>query len=1356
MSFWAALKRRYDQQRQVHHEWRTACTYPVLGFVIFCLIVALVFFFETQKSLEDSWQRFEDSTGIVLNSFVLAQSRAIIDQAFAAPLYRKYQPKYRVLGTNVVANANKSIFPCALVLWLLASLGSAFAYCWQSAPAHSTHDRRVSLIHWALLMFGIVAIAGADCAENYYFERMLATSNAGGLPWLRLFAQTKFILLATVSLGTLIAFVIGLRREIRFWTRARENPTALAPADLSAGLFDSLIVKEQSGIVRARGRGLVAATVRPEAAGEPWVYDCKEDFVGLALSGGGIRSATFNLGLLQGLHRLNLLRHFDYLTTVSGGGYIGSFWSRWLVTNAANIYAPDEPFPDKYKESLKDLNGDSREFEAGEIRHIREFGAFLVPRTGIFDSETWGAIVAVLAGLVPGLFAALAVLGLSLIVWLMFTFHLACPDPWARVVFAIAMSALVLIGMEMWWRALPTGENNAFNQRRVEIRTAVALILIGLVASMGADDWKVWMYSIDQETWYWRITPANYQNWWSLMGIVDPTEFSRGKLVWIPQLYQPSLGWLTVAAIFMIVRFRGAFALPSMSRRVVIPTNDRVAMRLLGLSTTWALLATFWHIGLNLRNYEAVSIYLGGAAAGSAGLFALLRNWITQEPSRPQKSSTLDVLKPYVPQVLAYSAITLAWAALASLLIDINQQDWFNWYLSAIVLALPILLILIVDPQEFGLHGVYRDRICRAFIGAANSDDAAANRMTDLSTSDDVPLSVLLERPLHLICCAANNIGGDHLSTLSRGAKSAALSRNGVAVNGHWLQQPALTLGSAATASAAAVNTNMGSLSMKVGPAVSFLMAALNLRLGLWVDNPLVMSRPRQDHLLPGWRYFKEMFAWTDTTAADIHLSDGGHFDNLGLYELVRRHCRYIIVSDATADPDVAFDDFGNTTRRIREDFGIEIEIDIEPLKPKSDGISRQHAVVGTIDYGWFDKGILIYIKPSLTGDEPVDTTQYKSRNSEFPHEGTGDQFYDEAQWESYRKLGLHVASKIFAFTDGHRADDPARIQSVFSTAKQIWYPAPPTLADAVRDMSERFTELEKELSTSPPPIFWEVFPELDTITATRSDRPTNDLGDLSCILRVQTLMENTVVACFLNTHWNHPLNLGWVNVFARWATAPTFRRWWPVLRPMYSPDLRKFLEERFQVLESSARPQGRVFRVNPHRRSVQSGLAYRWWAERDTLPDLTDLDLYEYRLTLPAVGDKPEASIQLALVAIDFKSTSATAKWSSDHFFVPLSLWGSGLGTGFLYTLLSHLEIHTIRNQAWTDHKISRCVVEVQGPTDTDGSKATWDERQGFVDFYRQAGFRTSEIKEYEEPTRNGSPRRGRTVILTREIQAR
>jgi len=1347
----AGVRLRYAQQRLLHHEARSARHYWLLILLSVGMIIAAALTIPRLSTVFNSQKKFERATGTTIQNFTLSHS-----QSSAAALLTRWKrnPEIFDYGRKFVRSDNVFIFPYTLLLWVFASWACGFAYFWAPTLSNAQPRRNRELFYWGCLLTIAALLAGSDVGENYFLKKMLITQRADDLPWLRLFAQAKFAYLALFSLGSLTAFVIGLRREIRFWT-ARAEPGAVASdPGMTLDAFRDLIVKEQSGIARYRGYGTVWPDIQTETSGEPRVIQNKMDCVGLALSGGGIRSATFNAGLLQGLHRFDLLRYVDYLATVSGGGYIGSFWSRWLKETESQR-GKTGVFPDQYKASMKNFSGDSRVFESPEIRHLREFSKFLVPRTGIFDTETWGAVVAMLASVIPGLLAALSVLGLSLIAWLLLTFYLACPDPWARITVGVIVTAVVLIGMEFWWRQMPTGDHDPRNRRRVEIRTCVALILVGLLASYGADYSTLWMYSTGEQVWYWRIVPANYQNWWTLVGIyIEPVTLAKGKLIWIPDLYEPTLAWILVGSVFLACRFRGVFARSSMERRTALPTNDRVAMRLFGLASFWALIATFWHIGLNIRNYESLSIYLSGSAAGSAGIFALLRNWISQKLPRSQNKGWWDSVRPFIPQVLAYLAVGLAWAAIASKLIEINQHDWFKWYATTLLLSLPILVVLLVDPQDFGLHAVYRDRICRAYLGAASprATSVAQNRTTDLRSDDDVPLDSLLERPLQLICCAANNVGGDHLSTLSRGARSAVLSRHGVVMGDDWVAQPGLTLGSAITASAAAANSNMGSLSMTVGPAVSFLMTALNLRLGLWVDNPKIVHAPRRDRLLPGWRYFKEMFAWTDTDSSDIHLSDGGHFDNLGLYELVRRHCRYIIVADCGADPKAAFDDFGNAARRVREDFGVEIDIDITPLKPGADGFARQHAVVGTIDYGWFDKGVLIYIKASLTGDEPVDTAQYKSSKQDFPHETTGDQFYNEAQWEAYRRLGVHTVNKVFSFVEHIAVDSMDGVRKIFSEARRVWSPLPPGLTERALQMTERLSRLEEQLkSDGGAPMLGEIFPELEHFgqrkaqPARESDAWKDEAANLNLLLRVLTLMEDVILSCELTERWGHPVNLGWVNLFARWATAPTFRKWWPLLKPMYGPALREFLEDRFLVLRDKQTATGAVTEVVSED-DWRDGFAVQWWRTRydahwriKGMARPTNLFQYKAVMSGGAVGWPKE--LQLALVWI--KTLGDTAVWTNERLFVPLSLWGSSLAADFLKRLLESLR-----------HKgIKRCVVLVKGPSQMENNLARWEERQKFVDYYRRAGFRVEKVAMYSEIAADEQRRSGKLAVLTMSL---
>jgi hypothetical protein len=137
------------------------------------------------------------------------------------------------------------------------------------------------------------------------------------------------------------------------------------------------------------------------------------------------------------------------------------------------------------------------------------------------------------------------------------------------------------------------------------------------------------------------------------------------------------------------------------------------------------------------------------------------------------------------------------------------------------------------------------------------------------------------------------------------------------------------------------------------------------------------------------------------------------------------------VACDAGADPDYAFDDLGNAIRKCREDIGVEIEVDTTTLIPKRSGangdkkLTAQHCVLGTIHYDMADpvdpadptggKGVFVYIKASLTGNEPADVLNYQTCHATFPHQSTVDQWFSESQFESYRRLGQHIVETLFA-----------------------------------------------------------------------------------------------------------------------------------------------------------------------------------------------------------------------------------------------------------------------------------------------------------------------------------------------------
>jgi hypothetical protein len=144
-----------------------------------------------------------------------------------------------------------------------------------------------------------------------------------------------------------------------------------------------------------------------------------------------------------------------------------------------------------------------------------------------------------------------------------------------------------------------------------------------------------------------------------------------------------------------------------------------------------------------------------------------------------------------------------------------------------------------------------------------------------------------------------------------------------------------------------------------------------------------------------------------------VNFSDGGHFDNLGLYEMVLRRCKFIVIVDAGRDPAYVFADLGNAIRKVRVDLGIPIEIRVAPPKKSKGPVN--HCAFGTIRYSAVDgpvnDGALIYIKPVVSGDEPPDVLNYKAAHKEFPHEP--GKSLSEPQLESYRSLGLHSIESV-------------------------------------------------------------------------------------------------------------------------------------------------------------------------------------------------------------------------------------------------------------------------------------------------------------------------------------------------------
>jgi hypothetical protein len=378
-----------------------------------------------------------------------------------------------------------------------------------------------------------------------------------------------------------------------------------------------------------------------------------------------------------------------------------------------------------------------------------------------------------------------------------------------------------------------------------------------------------------------------------------------------------------------------------------------------------------------------------------------------------------------------------------------------------------------LDINDFSMHAFYRDRLARCYAGASYPN-RRPNRFTGFAQSDGrIRVADLLPAkfqqgdsagiyqktaaattgngvakpypgPFPIFCTTVNLTFGQDLAWQERKAASFAFtplysgyspgwtsdnsvvkgkkrhSYNGfVSTRKFAYQGGGIAMHSAVAISGAAVSPSMGYHS---DPAMAFLLTMFNVRLGWWIKNPRVSSLIQllnsPSPPFPLWNLFNELLGHATDMSHYVYLTDGGHFDNMGLYELVRRRCRRILICDAEQDGSNVFEGIGSAIRKCRVDFGVEIELDLGKLDPglvPPDSSPRRptapvHFVEGSIKYPEDDeKGCVIYIKSRVTGDEPGDILNYNRQHAGFPNETTLNQWFTESQFESYRRLGYHT-----------------------------------------------------------------------------------------------------------------------------------------------------------------------------------------------------------------------------------------------------------------------------------------------------------------------------------------------------------
>jgi hypothetical protein len=920
------------------------------------------------------------------------------------------------------------------------------------------------------------------------------------------------------------------------------------------------------------------------------------DVVGLAQSGGGIRSSAVCLGVLQALNHHGLIERIDYLSTVSGGGYIGSSLSATMTVTRKFVFG-EKPVGTATARA-------SEISDTPAVGHIRNYANYLIPAgardllTGLAIivrglvanlSLTLPVVLAVAAitvgsnpgrsclyaanffgipvndssigGLVPAGISQLPVIGkltltlvaaavaLGLLLGGQIVFRLGpARRRSGRLVFVAYLAGTVLvIGLICdFARHLPVDH---FGLTLAAALLGLALFFIwALVRSFLPPD------RLSEFRGHFPTMGATYLVLLAAIGFFEFQPFMIAEMFDRAEAAssQPgglvvgvAFGWLKalaaitapIAAVVTVFRqqfgdfFKSGISSDLTSRLFAVAAKAAIWLAGLALPLLiwigylylcyWGIVndkliltqhrectQQIWETGWSDKEVEEARAKLKQSAAAKAGSAST-----PAQNAEPGSNSSVELPEDRP----AFHALTAPrWLRSFARQIFVDYLGWRRHWavVSAYVMVAVVLLLLswLLKPNANSLHRLYRDRLSKAFLfdptrrphETLSEKEPSIDQGRDFADLDDMKLSALfpaaddsnqrrLDAPYHLINCALNIQGSDYANRRGRNADFFMFSplyvgseATDYARTGEFEQvAPALDLATAMAISGAAVSSNMGSDSIK---PLTPTLALLNVRLGYWLKNPRYMpqtpANEPQHHSTP-------LYLWSEITgrlyenAEAVYLTDGGHIENLGLYELLRRRCKVIIAVDAEADPAMNFPALMTLQRYARIDLGIRIDLPWtsirtttlasmnsnagKPPSPAPAASDGPHTAIGIIDYGGGEMGYLVYIKSSLTGDENDYIRDYARRNSTFPHESTGDQFFSEEQFEVYRALGFHMAHEFLSGDDNTVvATDEAPVTGKFATAGLAAIdavrsafgfapnPAPPASPDSVGNIVRR------------------------------------------------------------------------------------------------------------------------------------------------------------------------------------------------------------------------------------------------------------------------------------------------------------
>lgn len=352
----------------------------------------------------------------------------------------------------------------------------------------------------------------------------------------------------------------------------------------------------------------------------------------------------------------------------------------------------------------------------------------------------------------------------------------------------------------------------------------------------------------------------------------------------------------------------------------------------------------------------------------------------------------------------------LAWSVV-TMLLEYRADALFLPIILLVAGSLYVLTSLCIDLNAASPHRFYRKRLASTYLLKLVGDRVEPNAGLKLS---DLNLSG--KAPYHLICAAVNIPGSTNAQLRDRRTDFFFFSKHycgspssGLHPTANWEKVDRnLDVATAMAISGAAAAPNMGTSDAS---RFRYLLGMLNLRLSYWLRRP---DGAENSKLWPSKYFWHELRGSMSPSLPFLNVSDGGHIENLGIYELLRRRCKFIIAVDGEADPQRAFGGLLTLVHLARIDLGVDIDPDLTDLRVDEQGVGRSHFEQFRIGYPGGGTGVLLYIKASMTGNESEYLLRYRAENPDFPHESTAKQLFSEQQFEAYRYLGEHIAGDLF------------------------------------------------------------------------------------------------------------------------------------------------------------------------------------------------------------------------------------------------------------------------------------------------------------------------------------------------------